>query len=345
MSIKKYVVKKPEAFKRKLETLTREWERDQKTQREYVKPPKLNVKDIELMPELFQSRSYQNAVGISDPQHLRELTKRARRQHLDPIIVLPVGGRYVLVNGHHRLQAYKDAKEELVPVRYYEGSPRSAVLDTGHASAKINLNSSTAEKSQRAWELCTMMIYSLEEVMEGSGASKGQAKKMGSVRKFLLDNEIALAPRWIDAYRIYKGKSTLKEEEGGEEEASRIAMGFLKKLQKAIPKLNSLALVNGFAEAIYLLSPERSRDIAEYLADSHGTYLADDVELEELREALDNDRKMARKNLSFVRNKDFAPKEDERRDTALADDAQVKPEDAVKWFDPKGEFGETKGEF
>lgn len=154
-------------------------------------PDRLPLRDITLRPELFQPRR-----GY-DEQHVQEL-KRALAVHgvLDPVLLIRVGRSNVLVDGHHRIAAYEEARrKEPIPVRYFEGTLFEAVLEAGRANTKAKLVMTTQDRMDYAWRL-TLLGYSKRQTKEAAGVSDGQIAVMRRVRKTLGDTAPGLRSWW-----------------------------------------------------------------------------------------------------------------------------------------------------
>ena len=61
-----------------------------------------------------------------DERHISELVRAIKtRGQVEPVTVMQIGDKTVLIDGHHRVVAYKLAKAtSAIPVRYFEGTLR-----------------------------------------------------------------------------------------------------------------------------------------------------------------------------------------------------------------------------
>ncbi|CDX41273.1 ParB domain protein nuclease (fragment) [Mesorhizobium sp. ORS 3359] len=144
-------------------------------------PPELHLKDIETLPELFQPR------GGIDERHVSELVKAIKAVGaLDPVTVMVVGGRTILIDGHHRVEAYGAAQwSPPVPVRYFEGTPEEAVLVAGEANSKAKLPMDNTDRQNFAWRLVVIDRHSKTEVARASGISEAQVAIMRRAKRNL----------------------------------------------------------------------------------------------------------------------------------------------------------------
>lgn len=166
-------------------------------------PHELPVSAIDQYPELFQPRNLR-----LDEHHVQELARVVKRQgNLDPVLLLAVGKRAVLIDGHHRVEAYQAARhKEPVPVCWFQGALQEAVLEAGRANSKAKLVMPTQERMNFAWRLVLLDKHSKREIVEAAGVSTGQ---VGNMRKVMTDLGLdAYSCRfWWEARDLHKGRS------------------------------------------------------------------------------------------------------------------------------------------
>ena len=75
------------------------------------RPLTLRFKDIHVADQVFQWRIREDNLA-ADIAHIRELARtiRDKWKPLDPLLVTPIGQRFYVVDGHHRLEAYRLAR-------------------------------------------------------------------------------------------------------------------------------------------------------------------------------------------------------------------------------------------
>lgn len=124
-------------------------------------PAALPMDAIQHAPDLFQPRhdSVAYAPGKSEA-HIAKLAKAPKAgRPLDPVTVAAMGDTWYLVDGHHRIQAYREAGwTELVPVKAeqsetsgaerVEWAIRLSLADNG----KDRLPLGDADRQTRAWQ-------------------------------------------------------------------------------------------------------------------------------------------------------------------------------------------------
>jgi hypothetical protein len=147
------------------------------------RPERLALRDIKRLPEVFQPRD-----GITE-FHVSTLMKALKvAKDLDPVTIMVSGGRYILVDGHHRFEAYRRVRGAAtadIPVKYFDGDPAEAVLVAGGGNAKVYLPMTTRERSNYAWRLTLTGMFSKAQTVKAAVTSDGQVAKMRRVMKTL----------------------------------------------------------------------------------------------------------------------------------------------------------------
>lgn len=134
------------------------------------------VNAIRTLPEVFQPRE----LSLS---HVDTLTETLSSSFdLDPIIVLREKKYWLVIDGHHRLAAYRRANRKEVPCREFLGNIAAALLATTRDNAKDTLNMTKREKCERAWTLL---------IEQGNGMDHWQIAKATGVSKRTVDTMMA----------------------------------------------------------------------------------------------------------------------------------------------------------
>jgi len=168
---------------------------------------RLPVQDVAILPGFYQARpGGASATGVVDPDHAADLTaslKESPRLELDAILVLRAGNRDIVIDGHHRLAAYKAAKREDIPVTWFRGSPRDALIEAGLENAKTRLPMSSLDRLQRAWQLTTAEVgLSIAKIARGSGVSSRTVSNMREKLKAFQVAGANVPQRWLDVLRM-----------------------------------------------------------------------------------------------------------------------------------------------
>ncbi len=164
-------------------------------------PDKIYLSEFRLSAGVFQPRHRM------DDFHTKDLVKALRREgQLDPILVIQLGKHPYVVDGHHRLEAYRKVKfDGLIPVTYFEGSVQAAILAAGQFNTRAKLQMSNWERQDFAWRLVVMGNASKSEIVKAAGVSDGQVGTMRRVKKILGD-DAANHEHWLYAVQAARDK-------------------------------------------------------------------------------------------------------------------------------------------
>lgn len=154
--------------------------------------PKLPIADIRMVPEIFQPRG-QGQNAVSDEFHVEELAQQLSLKletGLDPIVVFWSGREWLLVDGHHRLAAYKESEEwgdKPVPVSPFKGSLQSALVESVGLNSKVYLQFDQQDRLDAAWRLLCLGEPKADEVITATGVSRRQVFKMKRRQREILE--------------------------------------------------------------------------------------------------------------------------------------------------------------
>lgn len=207
-------------------------------------PDFLPLSAITCLQALFQPR------GMLD-NHVHELAGIAKSgRMLEALEVIQIGQTAYLVDGHHRMEAYRRAKVvEPVPVTYFAGTIEEAVLESGRANSRAKLTMSNQERQDYAWRLVKMGGYKGAQIIAASSISLRQVAAMRKVLK-ALGEEAFDCDAWWKARNLAVGKAGLPLSDDELEErleaqaidyANRMAKTFSTKLAQN-PELAARAL-------------------------------------------------------------------------------------------------------
>jgi hypothetical protein len=235
-------------------------------------PPRISLDDLELFPALYQSRaSYLGANGVTDKGHVATLAKSlkaSKNTDFDAITVLRVGTRLIVIDGHHRLAAYRQVKRPDIPVQEFPGCPRDAAIEAGRENKKDRLPMGPTDRSERAWVLVCMEEFSKTEIEAGSGASEGTVAKMRKKFKALKAEGKEIPPTWAEVLRG-------KWEEDPDREVSSAVRKMTQALTQAIGPSKTFknpSKVNMLGDALIEWSDRHARTIALHLVESLDLY-------------------------------------------------------------------------
>jgi hypothetical protein len=146
-------------------------------------------------------------------RHITTLSKVARQPNatLDPIIVFPVAGMRIVVDGHCRREALVKAKwnaSAAVPVKHLKCNFAEALAYSASSNAKDKLALSYFEKSEKAWQLVCFNdgrnCYTGRSISRVTGVGKSTVFNMHK-RLSLSDKEEVKALLWKDVLRKDRG--------------------------------------------------------------------------------------------------------------------------------------------
>jgi hypothetical protein len=211
---------------------------------------------LELLPlaalrvadKVFQWRHFNSELGVEEG-HIKELARvlESSSAPLDAILVTAIGTSFYVVDGHHRLLAYRIVKwSQPVPVDYFEGTVQEARLEALRLNIKNKLPMTSEDKFEAAWTF----------VKEGSKLSKSQIAEMttisertiGYMRKVLKEYPSAIDCSWNEAKRLqWEPKPEIDRDDWLQEEARKVAKQILHNVG---PKLTQRADVIALALAM-----------------------------------------------------------------------------------------------
>jgi len=120
-----------------------------------VQQVKLRVKEIETRTDLFQPRGFFMGVFELDKQFVKKLEREIRiRGELEPLLVIKLGSRWVIIDGHHRLEAHKNLKwQGPLTCDWFPGSVQEAVDESVRRNSVIKLPMAQPDKFEHSF--CT----------------------------------------------------------------------------------------------------------------------------------------------------------------------------------------------
>lgn len=147
---------------------------------------------VQSMPEVFQPRMSQ-----VDEKHVSDLRGSLKTVgELTPVIVIALGKHPVIVDGHHRLEAYRMEQRDEIPVEFFRGTVQEAILLSGTANSKTIMPLNRFQRSNWAWKLVRMVnpgdtcgyLFSKRQITVSSGASNGAVAAMRRAARALGEN-------------------------------------------------------------------------------------------------------------------------------------------------------------
>lgn len=196
------------------------------------KPQKANVSlgKLELDPDLFQHRCVK-----LDNAHVEALAQVVSKgDRLDPLTVWEnPEGQLVVVDGHHRAEAYQRAGwGKRVPVVIHQCSEEAAQLLTMSDNGKQRLQMTQQEKSNWAWTMVKDYPDMTAKEIAAGPTSLRQVKLMRRTKRRLEGADVCLPDTWHMAMKLDKGDSG-EWDDAQRDEARRQRMAQLKESIRA----------------------------------------------------------------------------------------------------------------
>lgn len=222
------------------------------------------------MPDLYQARGPADSVGgVVDSNHVAALITvlRGRRgADLEPVTILVVGDDHILIDGHHRFAAYRREKRRDIPVRYYGGSPKDALLEAGRENSKARLQMTKGQCSERAWSLLLSGCeWSAGQIALGAGISDRLVFKMRKRHKDYLAAGEEPPSTWREVCR--------EAFDADPDAVDKMAAQWAENIGKAVgtpSKFTSSGKVHILGKALILWSEALAGDLTKYLVEELG---------------------------------------------------------------------------
>lgn len=161
-------------------------ERHTRTKPSKNKPSELLSSTIRTAPQVFQPRQlFGDEVA---KYHVNELKRAAsgKGAKLEELLVMQIGNNTYCIDGHHRLAAYKELNISTpVPVKWFEGTVRKAVVRAAECNSRDKLPMSKGSKLEAAWRMVVLGLGSIAEVSKATTISEATVSTMRSKLKAL----------------------------------------------------------------------------------------------------------------------------------------------------------------
>lgn len=229
------------------------------------RPNRLPISRIHMCEALFQPRRIEE-------KHISDLVRAIRSsKELESVIVIQVGEDAYLIDGHHRIAAYQEAKvSSPIPVRYFSGTLDEAVLEAGRANAKAKLPMDTRQRMNYAWRLVLLGGYSKAKIVEAACISDGQVARMRKAAKDI-GKQAYTFEEWWQAQRLWQDQETAElTDEEHEARLEAIALQQADKMAKTFSsKLSNNLSIAARTFDIYFgrRLPDLVHELQDYIPD------------------------------------------------------------------------------
>ncbi len=248
------------------------------------RPRKLPIDDIHVADQVFQPRMTQYNLAAS-LDHVKTLVSdlRAQKKPFDAVTVIPIGQRFFVIDGHHRLSAYRAAgwnKDIPVAVRPISLDEARKVALAMNLKGKLSLT--MEDKQENAWRL----TKSGETKQRTSDLTLVSTSNIGNMRKLLArlkaaDHDVDNMT-WRQARRADKAPDNDFDRDAWVNEEA-------KSLSEKLLKSAGTKLVDNpevLAEAIRMISPRLVTALISEWIDEAYEYV------EEHREAIEEEKRI-----------------------------------------------------
>lgn len=158
-------------------------------------PKKLLVSSIKEYPNIFQPRHPEiNQKHRSDLANT--LKRKGKGGELDPIIVLMTTEGAVVVEGHHRLEAYRSLARKTIPAKLFKGTVKQAILAAGAVNSRVKLEMSHEERLNYAWKLVKIEGFTKGEISLAAGVAERTVTNMRKIKSRLGEEAFGIASWW-----------------------------------------------------------------------------------------------------------------------------------------------------
>ena len=224
------------------------------------RPAMLPINKIAIREDVFQAR-----LDVLSERHLSELERALKNAtQLDPIVVVPITDHFVLIDGHHRFEAYTRAGRHEIPVTYFDGTIKQAVLESAVLNSLAKLPMTSEQRQNCAWKFVRAGIFSKAETARAASVGTSQVAIMRKAKAALGDDADDYDV-WWQARRAYEALQKGAEypeftESDLEERAQRIADDIVKAISQS-PANNSEIM----ARALQIYLGRNAEEVAKEL--------------------------------------------------------------------------------
>jgi hypothetical protein len=219
----------------------------------------LNRNSIVVAEKVFQWRLLDTDV-VNREDHILDMANAVvdSNKPLDAILVFPVGDKFYVVDGHHRLAAYHTARWiGPIPATVFSGTLEEAYLGALSLNSRNKLSMTKSDKQEAAWKLVKLGGLSKVQIRELTSVATSNVANMRRVLRKLQElkrpeGAIPIADlTWRralreDYYAPEDGRKEWDADEWKEREATKIVEALMKAnigfMLKEQPEITAMAL-------------------------------------------------------------------------------------------------------
>lgn len=240
--------------------------------------------ELYIAESVFQWRGSHRKNEWERNNHIFTLAKALRDggKPLERLLVMPVGKKLYVIDGHHRLAAYDTVQwTKGIPVEVFKGNLTEARVRALTGNVRDKLPMTTQAKSEAAWTITKENLArpTAEQVHEWTGISVRQVRNMRKVWRELheresVDRDALPGLTWRQAREVWEGRDpqiAFDQESHNEKQAHQL----VDRIQSHNLTLGLLKDFEVTALALKLLSEKLPEQLIELWASDYPELIAD----------------------------------------------------------------------
>lgn len=262
---------KTESGSQGLDELIKETEINKKQPQE--NPETLHLESIRMAHSVFQPRQFLEGTVSASGSHIQNLVEAIFNEPthtLDPITVWWSGNSWKVIDGAHRLIAYRivsqkgKLKNPMIPVKVFHGDLYKAIMESVKLNSKDKLQMTRSDKTNAAWRMTVIEKLSKRDIHISCKVGVTTVSRMRNVLTKIKDKypkrykQVALTYTWEKALQFDIGE-TVRDDSWED----LLAKNWARRLAKDFGN-KAATQPNTFAKAIEIYSTRLPGSLAEY---------------------------------------------------------------------------------
>ncbi len=236
-------------------------------------PKTIHLEQIRMAHSVFQPRQFlDGSVGYSE-EHIQKLVEAIFNEPshtLDPITVWWSGEKWRVIDGAHRLIAYRRVKSKgklknfMIPVKVFIGNLYEAIEESVKLNSKDKLQMTKSDKANSAWRMTVLEKYSKKQIHVICKVSPSTVSRMRNVLVKFKEKfpeqyfDEALSQTWERALRF-----DIEEITRDDSWEDQLAKSWARRLAREFG-MKAASQPTAFAKAIEIYSSKLPMNLAEY---------------------------------------------------------------------------------
>lgn len=248
-------------------------------------PMQLALDSIKTATAVFQPRDVEAAAAaLASDSHVKVLAEAIKdngASAFDPLVVWWSGSHWYVIDGHHRLIAFKKVKADhpklrinAAPVAVFAGTLNEAIKQSVERNSKDKLPMRKDDKLESAWKLVSMGGMTKDQIHRATTISERTIATMRKKLRELVDRNIdPLDWTWLEAKN--EQRDIKVDDDWIEKQAHDWMRRFLKLFGRKLIEQPQIA-----ARALELYSDRLPVELIRYWPDEARAMLAEEAESE-----------------------------------------------------------------